>query len=254
MHPGGQKWVSSEVAPCRGRSYDLHSALPLLPAFSLSIGLVCSTSFVFQSRNLALQQTDLLIFATRFASWYASRLSPPPRIASVAICWSSATGRETMSKIKSYTPGWLSKPSPGHALFQASAEDLSISAFAPRRKAIPGPRRTIARRGTEVFVAVNREIRWGDLVYLKDSWAEKGGRTRIKREDTTSSFSIYDETIPSIEGADGEAAQGYRVRGNLVGCTCFGAATDNMRRLSRHPWPTRSDNSRSHQTQITLQS
>lgn len=116
-----------------------------------------------------------------------------------------------MSKIKSYTPSWLSKPAPGHALFQASVEDVNTSVFSSKRKARPGPRRTIARRGTEVFVAVNREIRWGDLVYLKDSWAAKAGSTRVKREDTTSSFSIYDETLPSIEGSDGEAAQGYRV-------------------------------------------
>lgn len=118
-----------------------------------------------------------------------------------------------MSKIKSYTPSWLSKPAPGHTLFQASAEDLNASSFTSRRRSRPGPRRTITRRGTEVFVAVNREIRWGDLVYLKDSFAARSGRTRIKREDSTSSFSIYDETLPSIEGTDGEAAQGYRVSG-----------------------------------------
>ena len=35
---------------------------------------------------------------------------------------------------------------------------------------MPGPRRTIARRGTEVFVANGREIRWADLVTMKDNW------------------------------------------------------------------------------------
>lgn len=122
-----------------------------------------------------------------------------------------------MSKIKSYTPSWLSRPAPGHALFQASAEDLQASIFSPRRKSRPGPRRTIARRGTEVFVALNREIRWGDLVYLKDSWAEKTGSTRIKREDsTTGSFPNYDLARPSIEGGEGKPAEGYRVSNDSV--------------------------------------
>lgn len=118
-----------------------------------------------------------------------------------------------MSRIKSYTPSWLSKPAPGHTLFQASAEDLKASVLSSRKKARPGPRRTIARRGTEVFVAVNREIRWGDLVYLKETYTEKAGNTRIKREDsTTDSFSIYDETRTTIEGGEGKPAEGYRVR------------------------------------------
>lgn len=145
-----------------------------------------------------------------------------------------------MSKIKSYTPSWLSKPAPGHTLFQASAEDLNSSAFTSRRKSRPGPRRSIARRGTEVFVAVNREIRWGDLVYLKESWTDKAGRTRIKREDSSGSFSIYDETLPSIEGADGEAAQGYRVGVDRSWTCCLGSRT-NASRSSKPQWPTRFD-------------
>lgn len=126
-------------------------------------------------------------------------------------------GSQNMSniKVKSYTPSWLSKPAPGHTLFKATSEDLDASVFSPyssNKKARPGPRRTIARRGTEVFVAVNREIRWGDLVYLKESWAEMGASTRIKREDsTTSSFSIYDETRNGNEGSDGGPAEGHRV-------------------------------------------
>ncbi|KKY33311.1 putative nuclear pore complex protein an-nup82 [Diaporthe ampelina] len=117
-------------------------------------------------------------------------------------------------KVKSYTPGWLSKPAPGHTLFKATSEDLDASVFSPyssNKKARPGPRRTIARRGTEVFVAVNREIRWGDLVYLKESWAEMGASTRIKREDSNGSFSIYDETRNGTEGSDSRPAEGYRI-------------------------------------------
>lgn len=145
----------------------------------------------------------------------------PPRIASSAIPQLLGPPSQSMSKIKSYTPSWLSRPAPGHALFQASAEDLKASVFSSKRKTRPGPRRTIARRGTEVFVAVNREIRWGDLVYLKDSWTEKAGSTRIKREDsTTGTFSIYDEARPSIEGGEGNPAEGCRVSNKDIRALC----------------------------------
>lgn len=33
-------------------------------------------------------------------------------------------------------------------------------------------RRIIARRGTEIFVVVDNEIRWSDLCLLKDDWEE----------------------------------------------------------------------------------
>lgn len=150
-----------------------------------------------------------------------------------------------MSKVKSYTPSWLSRPAPGHKLFQAPPDDTNTSVFSSKRKARPGPRRTIARRGTEVFVAVNREIRWGDLVYLKDSWADKAGETRIKSEDSTGEFSIYDETLPSIEGGDRQAVDGYRVSGSKRRqARCFmGWCTDTASRSSRHPSPTRFDSS-----------
>lgn len=124
-----------------------------------------------------------------------------------------------MSKVKAYTPSWLSKPAPGHALFQATSEDIRTSVFSSKRTARPGPRRTIAKRGSEVYVAVNREMRWGDLVYLKQAWEEKSGGTRIKREDSTSNFSIYDEAQPSVESGDG-----YRVSGNHA--MCYPLSTD----------------------------
>lgn len=210
-------------------SYDPLARLPCRPLFLCSLGCFVHLSFVV---NLATSPFNQRAIVLRHGLPHGPNPGCQHLLQSLSLLspGSSAAGCDTMSKIKSYTPGWLSKPSPGHALFQASAEDLNTSSFSSRRKARPGPRRTIARRGTEIFVAVNREIRWGDLVYLKDSWAEKAGRTRIKREDTTSSFSIYDETIPSIEGTDGEAAQGYRVRGTSVGYTYCRAVTDNMRR------------------------
>lgn len=120
-----------------------------------------------------------------------------------------------MPNIKSYTPAWLTKAAPGHNLFAATTEDLRESAFSPyasKKKSRSGPRRTIARRGTEVFVAVNREIRWADLVYLKEQYEEKtSSRVRVKRERSVdSSFDIYDEEQNGTEDLSG-AAEGLRV-------------------------------------------
>ncbi|OAQ95119.1 nuclear pore complex protein An-Nup82 [Purpureocillium lilacinum] len=118
-----------------------------------------------------------------------------------------------MPKVKHYSAAWLSGSATGHQLFEPSAESIRSRALSPayssKKKPVLGPRRTIARRGTEVFVAVGREIRWGDLVYLKDEWASKlqsrarsGSTVRIKREDS----------YHSIDG-DGDiaAAPGLRV-------------------------------------------
>ncbi|KAK4249627.1 hypothetical protein C7999DRAFT_12552 [Corynascus novoguineensis] len=111
-----------------------------------------------------------------------------------------------MPKIKSFAPGWLNEPSPGHKLFEQSADDSSAStAIKYGKKAKPGPRRTIARRGTEIFVAVGKTLRWGDLAYLKESWETKhsqsGSGARIKRENSDDS-SDYDIV--------GHATDGYR--------------------------------------------
>lgn len=108
-----------------------------------------------------------------------------------------------MPKIKSYTAPWLSQ-GPGQRLFAPSAD--AASPYNSKKQNIPGSKRTIARRGTEVFVAVGKELRWGDLAYLKEKWTAKhpGGRSasKIKREDS-------DDLQASIEEA--AAAEGFRV-------------------------------------------
>ncbi|KAK8049992.1 nucleoporin NUP82 [Apiospora phragmitis] len=95
-----------------------------------------------------------------------------------------------MPKVKAYTPAWLSRPSPGHRVFAPSAGEPRPSAYSSSRSDLTktGPRRTIAQSGSQVFVAVGKEIRWVDLIELKEKWQEKDvrGRTdfRIKREDS----------------------------------------------------------------------
>ena len=115
-----------------------------------------------------------------------------------------------MPKVNSYSAAWLSKSAPGHQLFEPSPEALRSRGMTPpyssKKKAPLGPRRTIARRGTEVFVAVGKEIRWGDLAYLKEEWttaqqarARRGSSARVKREESTGPL----EDIPDIESVGG---------------------------------------------------
>ena len=65
----------------------------------------------------------------------------------------------------SYTPEWLSRPSPGYHLFAPKHTNGNAAAAKSQH---PGPQKTIATRGAEVFVAVGHEIRWADLANLKE--------------------------------------------------------------------------------------
>lgn len=117
-----------------------------------------------------------------------------------------------MPKIKSFAPGWLNLPAPGHKLFESTDDSKLPAALAYSKKLkSPGPRRTIARRGTEVFVAVGKQIRWGDLTRLKETWESRSGvGIRAQRPDSEGYFEVYDE-----EAAAGIATgEGYRVSGN----------------------------------------
>lgn len=71
-----------------------------------------------------------------------------------------------MPRVLSYTPDWLSRPKPAFNLFQSNQ-------LGPKQ-VLEGSRKTVAHRGTEVFVAAGKELRWGDLGLLRD--AEADGR------------------------------------------------------------------------------
>lgn len=130
-----------------------------------------------------------------------------------------------MPRIKSYVPSWLNEPAPGHKLFSPSTEDTKQSStqlYSNRSK--PGPRRTIARRGTEIFVAVGKQIRWGNLVRLKESWESKQPKsifgTRIKKDGSDGSFEVYDEEASNAGiPQNGAVTEGYRVRVLLFSLT-----------------------------------
>lgn len=108
-----------------------------------------------------------------------------------------------MPKVKSYSAAWLSKGSQGHRLFEPSADSSQsrglTAGVSSKKKQLLGPRRTIAKRGSEVFVAVGKEIRWADLVAQKDNYASRpqGGRSgqtpRVKREESAMSITIEED-------------------------------------------------------------
>ncbi|KAK8138192.1 hypothetical protein PG984_001572 [Apiospora sp. TS-2023a] len=116
-----------------------------------------------------------------------------------------------MPKVKAYTPAWLSRPSPGHRVFAPAAGEPRPSTYSSSRSDISktGPRRTIAQSGSQVFVAVGKEIRWVDLIELKEKWQEKDvrGRTdfRIKREDSNGL-----DTNELFDAAEKEDYAGFR--------------------------------------------
>ncbi|KEQ67506.1 uncharacterized protein M437DRAFT_37475 [Aureobasidium melanogenum CBS 110374] len=76
-----------------------------------------------------------------------------------------------MARVIGHTPSWLSAPSPGFNLFQRNADTKAPSALrnSSTKTDSAGPTRTIAHRGTEIFVLVGNDIRWSDLVSLKDA-------------------------------------------------------------------------------------
>ncbi|KAH8589249.1 hypothetical protein B0O99DRAFT_523519 [Bisporella sp. PMI_857] len=109
-----------------------------------------------------------------------------------------------MPHISEYTPVWLSQPNPGYDLFTPAAKAPNYPSLSQnghgKKAAKPGPLRTIAKRGTEVFIGVGKEIRWADLVYLKEAYED--GQKRSKETSRTGGreTSQYED----------DHAQGYR--------------------------------------------
>ncbi|KAJ0417751.1 hypothetical protein BJY00DRAFT_289030 [Aspergillus carlsbadensis] len=78
-----------------------------------------------------------------------------------------------MPKVISYTPPWLSRPSPGASLFASSTHKDPASLKHPKDAKYDGPSRTLARRGNEIFTVVDNQIRWSSLTRLKDEWQQR---------------------------------------------------------------------------------
>lgn len=98
-----------------------------------------------------------------------------------------------MPKVIEYTPPWLSRPSRGFSVFtpKESIGSRGTEANGIQRNGIAstepymGPKRLLAQRGTEVFVAAGNKIRWTDLCMLKEDYeAERDARANARRRRT----------------------------------------------------------------------
>lgn len=119
-------------------------------------------------------------------------------------CADSPFRSTSMPKIISYTPPWLSRPSPASQAFTNSPSHdwaLSKSSSHPGSPtplttcpAYEGPHRLLVQRGTEIFVVVGNQIRWLDLRMVKDDWREQQSHA-VNRGDLVerqaSQFSPY---------------------------------------------------------------
>ena len=104
-----------------------------------------------------------------------------------------------MPKAISQTPSWLSRPSPGARIFsdpstQSPTSPSKRNPQAPSNSSEPSsfysPKRVIAQRGTEIFVAVGNKIRWADLATVKDNW-EDSIYNRKKQDENEDSPACY---------------------------------------------------------------
>ncbi|KAI6248327.1 Nucleoporin [Erysiphe necator] len=92
-----------------------------------------------------------------------------------------------MPQIINFTPEWLSKPNPGYNIFVGKSIDSQFSYMTAlngsnssiKRITKPSARRCLAHRGTEIFVAVGKEIRWADLASVKDLWDSKDSLQKL---------------------------------------------------------------------------
>lgn len=109
-----------------------------------------------------------------------------------------------MPKIISYTPPWLSRPSPASQAFTTapnhdSASKRSSYIASPTKDSAEqlycGPHRLLAQRGTEIFVVAGNQIRWLDLCMVKNEWEEQkdhvANRGSVHQQQDQSQHPVY---------------------------------------------------------------
>ena len=113
-----------------------------------------------------------------------------------------------MPRVLNYTPAWLSRSGPGFGLF-ADVRDQAIpqkngskNGHAKSDQRI-GQRRTVAHRGSEVFVATGNLIRWADLATMKYEWETK---------ELTRSYANKRDTFVVEEEEDDDLLRGLALR------------------------------------------
>ncbi|KAL9098714.1 MAG: hypothetical protein Q9163_005673 [Psora crenata] len=112
-----------------------------------------------------------------------------------------------MPRVLSYTPTWLSRPSPGFQFFDTASQGQELNSGERTKTVVPteyaGPNRVLARRNTEIFMVVGKHVRWADLPSLKDQWQrlqETPSRApKVKRKK--SALEIQDEDVVPEDGS-----------------------------------------------------
>ena len=99
-----------------------------------------------------------------------------------------------MPKVISYTPPWLSRPSPGASIFASSGAKAPEYPKSPKESAYAGPTRIQAKRGNELFTVVDNQIRWSILTRLKDDWQQttrsNGATEKQQSEERTVHYRV----------------------------------------------------------------
>lgn len=143
-----------------------------------------------------------------------------------------------MPKIISYTPPWLSRPSPGSQAFISIQNHDSTPSKRPSHLSSPshevvdqpyyGPHRLLARRGTEIFVVIGNQIRWTDLGMIKNNWEEQtyhaGSRSKLLEHQ-------HEGQLPTYRVCQNDCSvPGIRLTWTGIGCTHLSTNTaiDNL--------------------------
>lgn len=98
-----------------------------------------------------------------------------------------------MPNVVSYTPPWLSRPSPGASLFSSTSAKGPDSSLlnGPGNGEYFGPTKTLAKRGNEVFTVVDNQIRWSSLTRLKDEWQQQSKAKKGSAGQNGSTFGVH---------------------------------------------------------------
>ena len=112
-----------------------------------------------------------------------------------------------MPRILSHTPAWLSEAASRFKLFSENAatnhaENRNAELGKHGKTSSSCPRRVIASRGSEVFVATGKTIKWADLASWKSAWESKAAPRYQNGKRQTS-------VEPDDESQDGPS---YKVR------------------------------------------
>ncbi|KAL9125427.1 MAG: hypothetical protein Q9217_005373 [Psora testacea] len=134
-----------------------------------------------------------------------------------------------MPRILSYTPAWLSRPSPGSQVFNnapPTPETRSNGGISNAyQRDYVGPNLTLARRNTEIFVVMGKQIRWADLPSMKDQWQTL--------QDTTSKLPQA-KLIEDLLNAE-HNKQPIKLKTYTIGPTTHVLAQSSLARVLWHP-------------------